>query len=110
MLIPNAQKAIIAPEKLRDYLLNPGHRKGSSKAKLLIRCGYNSEAWQQLEADLRAQHLSAEVFCVTQNAYGERYEIRAELHTPSGRQRMVRSIWQIDRGTDVPKLITMYPR
>ena len=31
MLIPNADKAIIAPEKLRDYLLNPAHRRGSAK-------------------------------------------------------------------------------
>jgi len=30
MWIPNADMAIIAPEKLRDYLLNPAHRRGSS--------------------------------------------------------------------------------
>lgn len=110
MLIPNAQQAVIAPEKLRDYLLNAQHRKGASKARILIRCGYASESWQILEADLRSQHLSAEVFRTTQNAYGERFEIRAPLRTPTGRELTVRSIWQIDRGTNVPRLITMYPR
>ena len=35
MRIPNADRAIIAPEKLRFYLLNPSHRRGSAKARLL---------------------------------------------------------------------------
>lgn len=42
MRIPNADQAIIAPEKLRDYLLNPAHRRGSAKARLLLACGYRT--------------------------------------------------------------------
>ncbi|MGH7450629.1 MAG: DUF6883 domain-containing protein [bacterium] len=37
------------------------------------------------------------------------YEIRAPLQTPSGRTLIVRTIWQIDEGTDVPRLITLVP-
>jgi hypothetical protein len=109
MRIPNADKAVIAPEKLRDYLLNLAHRRGSSKARLLLSCGYRFEAWQVLEADLRSQHLIAEFTSVKDNPHGRRFEIQAPLATPSGRQIVFRSIWQIDRGNDVPRLITMYP-
>lgn len=110
MRIPNADRAIIAPEKLRAYLLNPAHRRGSAKARLLLSCGYQADSWHILEADLRAQHLTAEVAVIKENVYGRRFEIRAPLATPSGRRIVFQSIWQIDDGTDVPRLITLYPR
>jgi len=110
MLILNADRAIIAPEKLRDYLLNPDHRRGSSKARLLLSCGYRAEAWQVLETHLRSQHLTIDYTATKNNAFGRRFEIRANLATPSGRTIIFRSIWQIDDGTEVPRLITMYPR
>jgi hypothetical protein len=110
MRIPNADKAIIAPEKLRDYLLNPDHRRGSSKARLLLASGYRTEEWRTLEADLRRQHLTADVASMQNNTFGQRLEIQAVLSTPSGRKIVFCSIWQIDIGTDVPRLITMYPR
>ncbi|OFV97731.1 MAG: hypothetical protein A3H28_05540 [Acidobacteria bacterium RIFCSPLOWO2_02_FULL_61_28] len=110
MRIPNADKAIIAPEKLRAYLLNPAHRRGSAKARVLADCGYRADAWHVLEADLREQHLTAQVAGIKENLYGRRFEIRAPLETPSGRRIVFQSIWQIDNGTDIPRLITMYPR
>jgi hypothetical protein len=110
MTIPNADKAIIAPQKLRDYLLNPAHRRGSAKARLLLSCGYRADAWQVLEADLRTQHLTTDLAVAKDNMYGRRFEILAPLATPSGRRINFQSIWQIDDGTEVPRLITMYPR
>jgi hypothetical protein len=62
-----------------------------------------------LEAALRTQHLTADITLAKYNAYGRRFEIRAPLVTPSSRRIVFRSIWQIDKGTDVPRLITMYP-
>ncbi len=110
MRIPNAEKAVIAPEKLRDYLLNPAHRRGGSKARLLLACGYRADAWDVLEAHLREQHLTRDFTIAKGNLYGRRFEIRAPLSTPNGRSVVFESVWQIDKGTDLPRLITMYPR
>jgi hypothetical protein len=110
MRIPNADKAIIAPEKLCDYLLNPSHRRGSNKARFLLSCGYRADAWQILETDLRTQHLTIEYSRAEDNVFGRRFAIRAPFATPTGRQIVLQSIWQIDIGTDVPRLITLYPR
>lgn len=110
MRIPNADKAIIAPEKLRDYLLNPAHRRGASKARLLLACGYRAAEWHVLETDLRMQHLVADFAATKTNPYGTRFEISAPLAAPSGRRILVQSVWQIDKGTDLPRLITLYPR
>jgi hypothetical protein len=110
MKISNADQAIIAPEKIRDYLLDAGHRRGGSKARVLLSLGYRREDWELLERDIRQQHLTADVAVNKENPWGQRYEIRAPLITPSGRTIMIESIWQIDAGSNVPRFITMYPR
>ena len=40
MKVPNAERAIIAQDKLCAYLLNVDHRKGAAKARLLLAMGY----------------------------------------------------------------------
>jgi hypothetical protein len=109
MKIPNADRAVVAPDKLCQYLLNPAHRRGGPKARLLLSMGYSADAWERLEADIRTCHLAAEVASEADSDYGRRYEIVAPLPGPSGRAVTFRSVWQIDAGTDYPRLITMYP-
>lgn len=110
MKIPNADHAVISTRKLRDYLLNPTHRRGAAKARLFINCGYHADEWAVLERDIRAQHLTQDANAINETDYGRRYEIIAPLITPCGRHVRFVTIWQIDVGTDVPRLITMYPR
>lgn len=107
--IPNAERAVIAPEKLRDYLLNREHRRGGSKAMLLYAFGYRQENWDQQETDLRSQHLTRPFDSKLPTEYGDRYDIVAALRTPNGRELVIRSIWQIDAGSQAPRLITMVP-
>ena len=49
MKIPKADKAVIAKDKLCDYLLNPVHRRGGSKAKLLLSMGYSKNGLSPLD-------------------------------------------------------------
>jgi len=107
--VPNAERAVIATEKLRNYLLNLSHRRGGSKARLLLSLGYAAATWQRLDADIRAQHLTTDVELQVDTEYGARYEIAAPLVGPNGRSILFRSIWQIDTGMDFPRLITMHP-
>jgi hypothetical protein len=109
MKIPNSDKAIIASEKITQYLLNIDHPHGGPKARLLLSLGYSNAGWQQLEMDLRGMHLTEDVVETQQTIWGLRYEIVAPLNGPSGDTVVFRSIWQTDIGTDVPRLITMYP-
>ena len=67
------------------------------------------DTWPRLEADIRAQHVPADVELTADSDYGTRYEIAAPLTGPSGRTVVFRSVWQIDLGSDRPRLITMYP-
>lgn len=109
MKLPNGEQAVIAPEKLMKYLLNTSHKRGGTKARLLAQFGYSADNWQQLDTDIRLYHVGADVDIARRTLYGMRYEIRAPLYTPSGRTLMVKTIWQVDDGTDVPRLITPVP-
>jgi hypothetical protein len=108
MQLPNRALATITQEKLTEYLLNTQHKRGGTKARLLAQCGYTVQNWRRLEADIRGG-LNTEVALVRSTGYGIRYEIRMTLQTPLGIPLTVRTIWQIDDGTTVPRLITLYP-
>lgn len=110
MPIPNADRAIIAVEKLTAYLLNPSHKRGGAKARLLISLGYRTGTPEVLGSDLRVQHLSLNATRTSPNPYGIAYEIEGPITTPSGRTVRFCSIWQIDTGSEVARFITMYPR
>jgi hypothetical protein len=75
MTVPNADRAIVAADKLTAYLLNMSHKRGAAKARLLLSLGYRSDAAHVLESDLRTQHLSLDVTRTHANAYGVVYEI-----------------------------------
>ncbi len=109
MQIPGSENAVIQADKLRGYLLNVDHPRGGSKARLLISMGYSLANWQQLDADLRCLHLTADVASERETEYGRRYEIIAPLVGPKGREVLFRSVWQTDLGSDCPRLITVHP-
>jgi hypothetical protein len=88
--------------------LNAAHERGGAKAKLLAQFDYTADNWERLEADIRAG-LDADVDLARATAYGMRYEVRMALQTPVGKPLTVRTIWQVDGGTDFPRLITLYP-
>ena len=109
MKLPNASRATGDAAKLRDYLLSPAHPVGRFKAPFFAALGYSRHQWSQLEADLRAQHLSQEAQPATTSSYGQKYEIRAILTGPAGRSAEVVSVWIILAREDLPRLVTAYP-
>ena len=102
-------ETLIAPDKLRDYLLSPSHPEGRTKAAYLARLGYSQENWARLEEDLRQQHLSHEAIPSRLSAYGRKYEILAPVTGPSGLTAWIRSIWIVRTQEDRARLVTLVP-
>ncbi len=100
---------IVDREKIVDYLLNPAHRYGASKARFFARFGFKPEQWELLAEALRAHGRAHEVAQRTETGYGPRFVVEGALDTPSGRRPKVRSVWQQDEGTIAPRLISAYP-
>ena len=109
MKIPNADRLIVEREKIVDYLLNPAHRFGASKARFFGRFGFDPEHWQNLGSALKVHGQTHEVKRVRETAFGPRFEIEGKLNAPDGRSPILRSVWQLDHGAVAPRLITAYP-
>jgi filamentous hemagglutinin len=103
------EKTKIDQRKLRDYLLNPAHPEGATKAQYLSEMGYNQENYHILEVDLRNQHLTCDVQPGKESIYGLKYEILAPLVGPNGKKRLIRSVWMIRKSESFASLITLIP-
>jgi hypothetical protein len=107
--LPNIDRALINPEKLRDYLLSPQHPIGRFKAVFFASLGYSQGDWVRLESDFRRQHLMKEAGPGKKTKYGRKYEIHANLVGPNGRSAEVVSVWIIVATEDFPRFVTAYP-
>lgn len=109
MKLPTAPLAVVERDKIVDYLLNPVHRYGASKARFFAAFGFQADAWERLAEALRDHGQRHEVSQVKETGFGPRYAVDGELQTPSGQQPRIRTVWQLDHGATALRLITAYP-
>ena len=93
-----------------DYLLSESHAIGKSKAKFFRSLGFDEMNSAQLEQGLIQIAQSQTVYETAETAYGTKYIIDGELHTPKGVIMQVRTIWIIDAQGKAPRFVTAYPR
>jgi hypothetical protein len=99
MKLPDLDDLIVEREKIVDYLLNPTHRYGASKARFFTEFGFRAGTWEELARALREHGRSHEIVRTIETGFGPRYTVEGELNTPSGRRPR----------TVAPRLISAYP-
>ena len=109
MKLPSPDKLVVEREKIADYLLNPTHRYGASKARFFMHFGFRAEGWEELAQALREHGQTHDVKKARETGFGPRYEVEGKLNCPNGRHPRVRSVWQLDQGEVAPRLLTAYP-
>ena len=109
MKLPAANRLVVEREKITDYLLNPAHRYGASKARFFAHFGFRMAVWEQLAKALREHGQTHDVTKMRETGFGPRYEVEGGLRCPNGRHPRVRSVWQLDQGAVAPRLLTAYP-
>lgn len=109
MKLPNAEHARVDRAKVVDYLLSPDHEKGGPKAGFSLGFGFTRERWEVFAEALRIHGASHEVVRIVPTQHGMRYVLDGILAVPDGRNPVVRTVWQVDSGDDVPRLISAYP-
>lgn len=107
-MLPNAGAATIDPPKITEYLLNLSHPDGGPKAKFYIARGYILDNWTQLADDLRTHGTTHPVSTTITSVYGAKYTIEGPMTTPDGKSVVIRSVWIINKGEDVPRFVTGY--
>ena len=109
MKLPAAERAVIEPAKIRDYLLSTSHPVGRFKAPFFASLGYTSANWRRLDEDLRDLAISGDAELGKDSPYGQKYEIRGTLRGASGRSARVLTVWIVRFGADVPQFVTAIP-
>jgi hypothetical protein len=108
-LLPNADRAFVAPRKITHYLLAHDHPKGGAKAAFFESFGFAMDRWQELSEALLAHAAANPVVAVHSTSSGTKYEISGPLPAPDGRTPIVKSVWIIDTGSTAPRFITAVP-
>ncbi|MBM4081754.1 MAG: hypothetical protein FJ272_04140 [Planctomycetes bacterium] len=109
MKLPNAEYARVERKKIVDYLLNPSHPDGWSKAEFFSAFGFRPDNWQVLADALRSHGQTRPVTRAVESAHGTRYTVEGQIETPQGRRPRVRTVWIVERGGRAPRLITAHP-
>lgn len=112
MKLPNADRAVIEIEKLRDYSLNPNHPKGKHKARVFLAAlGLKADDAEQLREKIMEAILISEAIEQQPTSYGRRFIVDFYL---TGFDKFVattvtvRSAWMIRNNEDFPRLTSCF--
>jgi hypothetical protein len=106
--LPFAEQAVVPPRKITEYLLNPTHPEGGSKARFFHRRGYSLENVEQFRDALLALAETGEVIEVP-TEFGPKYIGSGVMIAPDGRGVGIRTVWMLRDGLPPPILVTAYP-
>jgi hypothetical protein len=109
MKIPGADFAVVPEAKLTQYLLNPAHPVGRSKALFFLKFGFTAISWRDLAEALLKHARENDATLSGQTTYGVRYFVDGILRAPDGTMLNIRSAWYIDTGSKVPRFVTAHP-
>lgn len=108
MKLPNADRAVVEIEKLRDYCLNFDHPRGRHKARVFAASlGLTADHADELREHLLQVVLTADATTTEHDDYGQRFVVDFDLAGPRGSAR-VRSSWIVREQEDFPRLTSCY--
>ena len=108
MKLPNATRAVVDIEKLRDYCLSESHPRGKHKARVFATAlGLTAEDASELRNVILAAIQSEEAVAGEDDQYGQRYIVDFAMER-QGREAVIRSSWIIRSGENAPRLTSCY--
>jgi hypothetical protein len=107
-MLPNGAQVRVAPEKVRDYLLNAENLQNRGKAGRFTQFGFSRAEWQLLSSALERHALENPVSQQAVSEHGTKYVVTCHLATPDGRNPCMNTVWIIEPGHPAPRLVTAY--
>ena len=109
MKLPNVERAVVDPAKIRDYLLAPDHAVGGAKARFFAALGFTRDGWPLLRDALLAVAIGHDAEPGEATVFGQKYVVRGIIQGPGGRAAWVLTAWIVRAGEDAPRLVSAYP-
>ncbi len=112
MKLPNADRAVIDIEKLRDYSLNPNHPEGKHKARVFLAAlGFTADDAERLRKILLEAITTIEATAQQPTPYGQRFVVDfqvTEFDKFVVSFATIRSAWIIRNDEDFPRLTSCF--
>jgi len=106
--LPNPERAVVDIHKLRNYCLNPEHRRGCHKARVFAASlGLTADDANYLREALLGAVRENDAVPAEHDEYGKRYVVDFMARGPVG-EATVRSSWIIRQGEDFPRLTSCF--
>jgi hypothetical protein len=108
MKLPDAERAVVDLDKLRDYSLNLVHDKGKHKARVFAAAmGFTMSDAEKLREMILAAVLTNEALQGETDEHGTRYAVDFNVQGLRGLVR-IRTAWIIDVGQIIPRLTSCF--
>jgi hypothetical protein len=105
--LSNGENAIVPMEKLVNYCLNPDHPRGKDKARVFASVlGFTQNSASQLAALAQQAAVNGEVTKETITVFGRYY--RVDWAIPVRTEVVLRTIWEIATGEEIPRLVSAF--
>ena len=107
--LPNGERALIPMEKLTDYCLNPDHARGKDKARVFASVlGITRDRAHELADLVRHAARDGDITQEASTIWGQYY--RVDWAMPSRVDVVLRTIWEIAPGEEIPRLVSVFIR
>jgi hypothetical protein len=109
MRLPRAEEAVIAPEKLRRYALDPTHARGRHKARVFAAVlGIGPDDWLHLHDQILAAIPAASVRRSRSTPFGLAYEVLVVVEGLNAARASVITTWIVQRHDPRPRLTSTW--
>lgn len=109
--MPNHQKAVTPPEKFINYSLEYDNPNARGKAEAYERAlGFNKSNADILinQVEFAIQNESVSPIEVSPTEFGVKYKYRIPIKGVNGQIKNIIAVYQIDKGTEIPRMVTNY--
>lgn len=107
--LENAGQAVIDPQKVTGYALDPTHPVGGNKAIVFDSAlGFNQSNADQLISQIQKGVTENPAIPGKSDQFGQRFTVDMPITGPNGNTVTVRSGWIYDPGSSTPRLTTLY--
>jgi hypothetical protein len=105
--LPNYQEAVIKPDKLKKYSLDPTSDVGKHKARVFKSVlGFDQSNWELLSQSILNELPYYEAVFKEEDEHGKRYTVILAITGPNGVTADVLTGWIIEPDTNYPRLTT----
>lgn len=109
--MPNHRKAVTPKEKFINYSLDYNNPNSKGKAEAYEKAlGFTKENANLLINQIHGSVTEGKVnpISIQSNNYGTKYKYEIPVKGPNGKTKIIVAVYQIDKNTSIPRLITNY--